>query len=158
MFVNACDAANTAIVSVAAGNVRTADPSAPVVGCNVIDPVVRLANASVPSVEPATPNVGVAVKAGAAPAKTVPAAPVIETAPAPDTAIGETPVIDPPPEDVTHVGHVRTPVVAFKTIGVDALDAKVPVVVGRVRTVEPAADCGLIVADPLDDPRNTADV
>src|SRR5574343_367722 len=77
---------------------------------------------------------------------------LMETTPAPETAIGAVPVIAPPPEDVTQVGHVRTPVAAFRTTGVVAPAAKVPLVFGRVRVGVPAVACGVIVTVPLVEP------
>lgn len=58
--MNVCARLSSAIVPVFAGNVATAEPSAPVVGCNVTEPDVALAKESEPTVLPATPRVGVA--------------------------------------------------------------------------------------------------
>jgi len=44
-------------VSVASGQVRVADPKAPVGGVSVIDPLVALVKANVPTTEPDTPSV-----------------------------------------------------------------------------------------------------
>jgi len=57
------------MVSVIAGSVITDDPRAPVTGCKVIDPEVRLENTAEPTLDPETPklievvNVGVPVRA-----------------------------------------------------------------------------------------------
>ena len=117
-------------------------PSAPVTVPSVTVPLVAFPKAIVPTV-PDAPSVGVAVKAGEAPANTWPAAPVMETAPAAETAIGAVPVIAPPPEEVTHVAQVSVPVVALKASGEVAASASVPVVLGKVTTIfEPATACG----------------
>src|ERR1700743_966930 len=79
---------------------------------------------------------------------------LIDTTPAADTAIGALPVIAPPPEDVTQVGHVRSPVVGYRTSGPEALTAKVPEGFGRVSCGLPAVACAVIVAVPPDPPAN----
>jgi hypothetical protein len=61
LFVNVSVVARATSVSVAAGIVRTLDPKAPVVGWSVIEPDVALLKAIVPTTEPATPKLGVAV-------------------------------------------------------------------------------------------------
>ena len=132
-------------VSVAAGSVRV--PEAATLGCTTVVPLVEPDSVRVPSVEPATPRVGVAVKAGPAPASTWPAAPVIEIAPAPLTAPGAVPLMAPP-EVVTHVAHVRLPVAALSASGAEAPTAKVPVVLGSVRVAVPAALWGVTVTVP----------
>src|SRR5882672_9479202 len=64
LFVPPFASANPANVSVMAGMVRTDEPSAPVAGCSVIEPVVRFLNPSVPTTLPATPRMGVDVATG----------------------------------------------------------------------------------------------
>ena len=56
LFVRVCVDEIPENVSVPAGTVHTADPSAPVVGCIVIDPLVAFKSAMEPTVEPATPS------------------------------------------------------------------------------------------------------
>ena len=100
------------------------------------------ASCSVPATLPSVPSDGVAVNAGPAPAKTCPAAPVMDMAPPEETATGAIPDSAPPDVVVAHVGQVRFPVVALSTSGDDAPTAKVPVVLGRVRVGDPAVACG----------------
>lgn len=110
----------TAKVPVALGNVSVGVPAA---ACAVTkaDPDVAPAKLKAPCKDPATPKVGVAVKAGVAPANTSPAVP----------------------------GNVKAPVVKSRESGADALTAKVPEVLGNVNVGAPAALCGVIVAVPL---------
>jgi hypothetical protein len=68
-------------VPLAPGHVTATVPSAPVGGETVILPLVAFSKPSVPTVAPATPITGVAVKAGVAPAKTCPAAPTMPIVP-----------------------------------------------------------------------------
>ena len=125
-----------------AGKLAVTLPSAPVTVPSVTVPLVAFPSARVPTV-PDAPSVGVAVKAGDAPANTCPAAPVMDTAPAALTAIGAVPVIAPPPDEVTQVAQVSVPVVALKASGDVAASATVPVVLGSVSTIfVPATACG----------------
>ena len=54
-------AAVTTAVDVTAGNVMTVDPSAPVVGCNVMLPLVAFANPREPTAVPSKPRTGARV-------------------------------------------------------------------------------------------------
>ena len=135
LFVNVCVAARYANESFAPGSGSVSVRADVATDAGVIVRVFALpefARAKVPVADDGTPNVGVAVKAGDAPARTCPAAPVIETAPAALTATGAVPVIAPPPDDVTHVAHVRLPVVALRASGDEAPTANVPDVFGHV--------------------------
>ena len=80
-----------------------------------------LAKPKVPVVVAFTPSVGVAVKAGVAPARICPAAPVIEIA----------------------------PVVELIERGAEAVETSVPLVLGSVSVGVPAAACAVMVAVPL---------
>src|SRR5208337_3738546 len=73
----------------------TAAATVPDAGVKVITPVLALfAKAKVPKELLATPSVGVAVKAGDAPARICPAAPVMDTTPVvAETATGAVPVV-----------------------------------------------------------------
>jgi hypothetical protein len=80
------------MVPVVSGKVKVA-ATVPEAGLKVTTPVLPLfANAKVPVAVLATPNVGVAVNAGEAPAKTCPAAPVIEIAPVEAILTGDVPL------------------------------------------------------------------
>ena len=95
------------------------DPRAPVTAPRVTVPLVAFPKASVPIV-PEAPNVGVAVNAGVDPARTCPAAPVIEI----------------------------FPVAVVMESGADAVTAGVPEDVPRVSVGVPAVACGVMVAAP----------
>jgi hypothetical protein len=114
----------------ASGRVSVA-ATVPEAGEMVITPVLPLlAKAKVPVRELATPKVGVALKAGLAPARTSPATPVIEIKPAALIATGAVAVSAPPPDEVTHVPHAIVPLVVNvpPVIGaVVATDVTVPV-------------------------------
>lgn len=59
------------------------------------------------------------------------------------------PLVSAPVVPVTQVGQVKAPVVKLSTNGLDALTAKVPVVLGSVKVGLPAAACGVISTVPL---------
>ena len=98
---------------------------------------------------PATPNVGVLVKAGPEPARTWPATPVIDTTPAALTATGAVPEIAPPPLDVTQVAQVIFPVAVVMANGEEAVTAGVPLDVPAVHVGVPATACVVTVSAPL---------
>lgn len=132
--------ADTAIVPVAAGRLTVTAPKVPVTGVKVMLPLVVFANAIDPTTDPAVPRVGVAVKAGPAPARTCPATPVIEIAPAALTATGAVPLRAPPLVVVAQVAQAIVPVVVI-----------VPPVMGEVVAME------VTVPDPpLEAPRGCA--
>jgi len=125
-------------VSVASGKVRVWEPRAPVGGVRVMLPDVALAKASVPTVDPATPSVGVGVNAGPEPARTSPATPVIEMT-EPLIFIGGVAVNVP-----VQLPQVITPVVELIARGDVALLASVPAVVPTI-----AEELSVNVLEPL---------
>src|SRR5208283_3010302 len=110
---------------VLAGRLAVTAPRAPATVPSVTVPDVALPKAKVPTV-PEAPSVGVAVKAGPAPASTCPAAPVTEMAPAALIATGAVPLRAPPFVVVAQVVQVILPVAATMARGAEAVTAGVP--------------------------------
>ena len=75
----------------------------------------------------------------------------MEMTPAPLIRTGDVAVSAPPPELVTQVGHVRFPLVALSTIGLDALMAKVPLepLLGTTIAPPPTPPEGVIPTHPV---------
>ena len=125
MAVQVCTKLSSAMVPVLAGRLAVTDPRAPATVPSVTVPLVALPNAMVPIV-PDAPRVGVAVNAGLAPARTWPAAPVIE----------------------------MFPLAAVIASGRDAVTAGVPLDVPAVHVGVPAVACGTMISDPEVEPRS----
>lgn len=132
------DVAETATVPAAAGRLIVTVPNAPVTGEIVIVPLVAFWKARVPTVEPATPSVGVGVKAAGDPARTSPATPVIEMAPAAEIATGDVPLKPELPTFPIGMPVGKSPVAIARNAGAPAVAKRACVVVVSAEIVEAA--------------------